>query len=327
MFVSQRASRCVALPVFLVALTGWLASARAEEAKRLEKEPAKYVRYADDGQTGGKLETAAVTYRNADGATVRLVAAIHIGEHSYFDNLNKSFENDDAVLYELVKDKDARLPKPGEPRKQDENAKANPIGDFQRMLKDVLNLDFQLDVIDYTKPNFVHADLDRETFEKMQAERGESFATLMLKQLMNAMNDPKAFEAAAGEQPSLKDLVKTLTRPDGERQVKIFIAKQMDQMEDMAAGLDGPDGSVILTERNKAAMKALSDTLAGGKKHVSVFYGAAHMPDLAKRLGAMGFEPVAIEWNAAWDLSIRPDQPSAVEKLLLEALDLLGSGE
>jgi hypothetical protein len=104
----------------------------------------------------------------------------------------------------------------------------------------------------------------------------------------------------------------------------------MGQMEDAAMGLNGPDGSVILTERNKAAMKVLSDTLAAAKdaaakpkKNIAIFYGAAHMPDMAERLAAIGFKPVAADWKMAWDLTIRQDQPSAVEEILMEAIKAL----
>ena len=55
-----------------------------------------------------------------------------------------------------------------------------------------LNLDYQLDDIDYTRPNFVHADLDAETFQQLQSERGESFAQLILTSLSKAMSDPSA---------------------------------------------------------------------------------------------------------------------------------------
>jgi len=58
------------------------------------------------------------------------------------------------------------------------------VSKLQRFLKDRLNLSFQLDEIDYSKPNFIHADLDAETFQQLQSERGESFATLMLSALM-----------------------------------------------------------------------------------------------------------------------------------------------
>jgi hypothetical protein len=278
--------------------------------------PAKYMRFTDDGHAGGKFETAAVTFKNKDGVTVRLVGAIHVGERAYYQALNKSFEGDDAVLYELVKAKDAGIPQPGQ-------QSDNPISQFQHMLKDVLNLDFQLDDIDYGKPNFVHADMDAETFAKMQRERGETFEMLMLKQVIKAFtqgdNDDKP---AAGQEPDsgkmVDTLIQVLTRPDMERQIKLAVAKQLDTIEVSAMGLDNPDGSVIVTERNKVALKVLEKTIEAGQKKISIFYGAAHMPDMTTRLKDMGFTPVKVEWNTAWDLTIRPDQPSGAEKLLKE---------
>ena len=295
------------------------------------KDPEKFVRFSDE-KGGGALETAVVTYKNDAGVEVRLVSAIHIGERAYFEGLAKDFEADDAVLYELVKEKDAPLPGPeAMRRKAAEGGADHPIAQLQRFLKDTLDLDYQLDVIDYTKPNFVHADMDREAFEKAQAERGESFETMMLQQLIAAMRKPQAdLLPAAGEDPEqmLKELVKLVTRPDMERQMKTFIAKQMDQMQDAAMGLDGPGGSVILTERNKAAVKVLEDTIKAGKKKISVFYGAAHMPDLAKRLREMGFKPAGeVKWKQAWDLRIRADAPSAIEQLLNEVIDGLDEPE
>jgi hypothetical protein len=314
------------LALIVVASAGFL---RAEDVK----EPAKYVRFTDE-KGGGRLETAVVTYTNDAGVELKLVSAIHIGERSYFEELAKDFEAQDAVLYELVKEKDAPLPAPGVIRRHAEDAEGGgggmqAVGDLQRFLKDTLNLEFQLDVIDYTKKNFIHADMDRAAFEQAQAERGESFETMMLQQLMAAMRRPvpEALPGAAGEDPDamLRDLVKLVTRPDMERQIKTIIAKQMDQMQDIAMGLDGPGGSVILTERNKAAVKVLDETLkAGDKKKISIFYGAAHMPDLAKRVREMGFKPAGpVEWKRAWDLTIRADQPSAIEDLLMGVLDAL----
>jgi hypothetical protein len=97
-------------------------------------------------------------------------------------------------------------------------------------------------------------------------------------------------------------------------------------MEEHALGLDGPGGSVILTERNKAAVRVLENVLKDGKRDIAIFYGAAHMPDLAERLKTMGFKPVATEWRMAWDLTIRYDEPSAVEKLLMELIRGMDDG-
>src|SRR5438105_4748423 len=79
------------------------ASAPATQPARFDE----FLRFVDNGATGSRLETADVTYQNKDGATVHLVAAVHIGEKSYFRSLAKTFESRDAVLYEMVKAKDA----------------------------------------------------------------------------------------------------------------------------------------------------------------------------------------------------------------------------
>ena len=276
----------------------------------------KFLRFAEGEHTGGRLETSIVTYRNEAGATVRLVGAVHIGEKSYYEGLNDTFRGDDAVLYEMVKPKDAGIPEPNQPAK-------SGIGKFQHFLKDTLNLDFQLDDVDYSRPNFVHADLDAETFEKMQAERGESMFTLMIRQMMDAMSKGDVTTGLASDDMA-GELITMFCRPDGERQVKLLLARHMGDIEKSAAGLDGPNGSVILSERNKAALKVLATTLAAGKKHISVFYGAAHMASMSDTLQKeMGFKPVSVEWRMAWDLAIRADRPSFIEGILRDGLKVL----
>jgi hypothetical protein len=279
-------------------------------------EPAKFIRYLDRGDAGAELDTADETFTNGRGVTVHLIAAVHVGEQSYYDNLNKSFAGYDAVLYELIKPRDAAPPGGAGAGEHSDSM----ISRFQLLLKNVLDLQFQLDVIDYTKPNFVHADLDRETFDKMEADRGESIFTLMLQQAIKEWSNPPP---GGVEDPSqqMEDLMTLLCMPDGRRQFKKLLAQEMDQMEFDAAGLGGPDGSVIVTERNKAALRALARTMARGKKNLAIFYGAAHMPDMSQRLEAMGFTPVRTDWRMAWDLTIRPNEPSFAQQLLNQMFD------
>jgi hypothetical protein len=308
------------LPVALIVLCGVSrAGAAPDEAGILlaapATQPAKtadFLRFVEDG-AGGRLETADMVLVNDKGVVVRLVSAVHIGEKSYYKSLDESFRARDAVLYEMIKPRDAEAPGPGV-------RSGSGVSDFQRMLKDTLNLSFQLDEIDYSRPNFVHADLDAETFAQKQQERGESMTTLMLKAMMKSMTNPPPDALAGNLDQTLEEVVRVICRPDGERQIKLFLARNMTQFENDALGLDGPGGSVILTERNKAAVEALEKSLQAGKRDIAIFYGAAHMPDLSKRLQQLGFKPVATEWRMAWDLNIRANEPSAIEKLLLELL-------
>jgi hypothetical protein len=275
----------------------------------------KYLRVVVD-PAASRLETGVVTFTNADGVKVDLIAAVHIGEKSYYQGLNKSFAQYDTVLYEMVKPKEAGAPQPGD-------GANSMIGQMQHTMKDLLALEFQLDEIDYKQANFVHADLDAETFARLQKERGETFPELMLKALQRALSNPQ--QAAPGKDAgqAFRELLQVLTRPDGERQIKLMLAQSMQDVEATAAGFAGPNGeSVIVTERNKKVIEVLKQTLAGGKKNIGIFYGAAHMPDLEKRMAELGFTPTKSEYRLAWDLKIRPDQPSAVEKLMDKLMEL-----
>lgn len=258
----------------------------------------KFLRFVE-GSSRSELQAAEVTYRNADGVSVRLVSAVHIGEEAFYQSIAKRFAKDDAVLYEMVKPRGMPAPRPGQ-------HSDHAVSQLQRFLKDKLNLAYQLDAIDYTRPNFVHADLDAETFEQLQSDRNESMASVMLQSMATALANPPP--DAGGD--SATQLLTMLAQPDPERQMKLILAQQFDNVEAAAMGLDGPNGSVILSERNKAAISVLNKTIANGKKQIAIFYGAAHMPDLARRIEQLGFKPVSTNWYMAWDVTIRKDEPS-----------------
>ena len=269
-----------------------------QAAPEEDADKTEFLRFTED-KTGGKLEAAIVTYRNADGVTVHLVAALHIGEKSYYEGLAKTFEGYDALLYEMVKPKDAPAPVRGQQA-------GGMVSAFQRFLKDVLELEFQLDAIDYSAPNFVHADLDVETFFKLQEERGESLLSLMLRSMMAQM--ARAGQPGAPAPITIFDILAAANSPDSARQYKLLFGRQFQDIEQQLAGLEGPNGSVLLTERNKAALRVLKETIEDGKKNIGIFYGAGHMHGIEDVLVAeMGFERVAIEWRLAWDMTAKPE--------------------
>ena len=60
------------------------------------------------------LQLAIVTYAprdNPDNLSVDLVGAVHIADRSYYEALNARFQEYDALLYELVVQEGAPLPK------------------------------------------------------------------------------------------------------------------------------------------------------------------------------------------------------------------------
>jgi hypothetical protein len=103
-----------------------------------------------------------------------------------------------------------------------------------------------------------------------------------------------------------------MNSPDSSRQYKLLLARQFGDVESQIADLEGPDGTVILTERNNAAIKVLRQSIADGKKNIGVFYGAAHMPGIEETLvNDMGFKRTGVEWRLAWDMTAKEPAPPA----------------
>ena len=84
------------------------------------------------------------------GVVVDLIGAVHVGDKAYYDELNKLFTEYDAVLYELVAPEGTRIPKDGRP-----SGSGHPVGALQNGLKSLLDLDHQLDRVDYIAKNLV----------------------------------------------------------------------------------------------------------------------------------------------------------------------------
>lgn len=81
----------------------------------------------------------------------------------------------------------------------------------------------------------------------------------------------------------------------------------------MLAGMDTEDGTVIVTERNIVALNVMQDQIKQGQKNLGIFYGAAHLPDMDKRMQDLGFKRIKSEWLTAWNLPPEPKHEEGVE--------------
>jgi hypothetical protein len=179
-------------------------------------------------------------------------------------------------------------------------------------MKSVLALQFQLDCVDYKKANFVHADMTPEEFASTMKERGESFTQMFLRMFGQSI----AMQSRDPGRSSDAQLLAALFASPEERarRLKLIMAEQFQDMEAATSVLDGPDGSTILTERNKAALRVLKSELAKGKKRIAIFYGAAHLADMEERLIAeFGLKRTGATWVTAWDLSGKPRENAAAK--------------
>jgi hypothetical protein len=260
----------------------------------------------DDNGEPASLDTSIVRYRETAAAAaaagrrvpaeVDLVGAVHLGSRSYYDTLDRLFSDYDAVLYELVAPDNARVPKPG--RKP-----SGAIGSAQQGLTKMLGLEFQLEQIDYTARNFVHADLSPKEFDAAMAKRGESWWTMFFKLMREGSARADRAQGKGGQDVGFGDLFGILFGNDREVRLRQIMAEQFTDMEVLTAAFGGEEGSSLITDRNAAAINVLRQQLARGNMKIAIFNGAAHMDDFDSRLrNDFQMEPFETDWLEAWDL-------------------------
>lgn len=291
----------------------------------LAQENSKFLRFVETGPQTGRVETAITSYQTAAGVQVDLVAAIHVADKAYYQTLNQRFPAYDAILYEMIKIKKPRPSTtkagPIPPKNREENrpnqASKNPrlagqmlAAQMQKAMQSLLKLQSQVEEIDYSPSNFVHADMDAATFARLQNQKKENFLTLMLQ---SALQERRMQLSGQARPPSLAEIFRVFSSGDSAHSLKWLFARQLDQVELMLSGIDrGADGkgSVIISERNQVALNVLDQQLRQPqKRNIAIFYGAAHMPDLEKHLRKRGFRKTNHQWIPAWNLQPKTAEP------------------
>ena len=272
--------------------------ATAENGKEAPGKPAdKYLRIhkSDKGEPQA-LQTAIVKYVGKKGSRysgkeVDLVGVVHIGQREYYKDLNEKLGKYDSVLYELVAPDGTRI------KPEDLKKSRSVIGSMQSGMKDMLNLEYQLELIDYLAENFRHADMSPEEFAKDLERRDDS----VVKMVARMMGAGLANQSSGGDAGMLFALLSS----DRSKRLKQTMAKQLADAGSMTVGMNDANGeNTIIKGRNAKAFSVLKDELSGDSKRVAVFYGAGHLPDMAQRLEE-DFDMVEREttWLDAWDLT------------------------
>src|SRR6266850_7237529 len=139
--------------------------------------PAPYVRASNAESNVLELQIAARRFVpiRGKGPAVWLTGVSHIGSSNYFAKLQRHLNAQTLVLFEGVGEhsQDFAKKKPSDsPGNTNATANAGGAG-LQSSLANSLGLVFQLDTIDYDRPNFRHSDLSiREIRELLAEPRG-----------------------------------------------------------------------------------------------------------------------------------------------------------
>ncbi|PQO34324.1 hypothetical protein DTL21_12395 [Bremerella cremea] len=278
--------------LWMLVLSMLLASGSQTEAAEKSNGP-EFVRVKknDSGQPAA-LQTAIAHYQAKDGSKLKvdLIGAVHVGEDSYYKELNKRFKAYDAVMYELVAPEGTRVPAGGA-------GHSSPVSGLQNGMKDMLELEFQLEKVDYSPENFIHADMSPEEFAKDMEERGDS----ILGMFARAMGQGLVQQSKGGSTDAA--IMMALFSSDRAKKLRRVFASQISDMDSQMRAIEGKNGSTIISQRNAKAFEVMGREIKNGKEKIAVFYGAGHLEDMHKRLlDDFGMELKSVEYLDAWDL-------------------------
>jgi hypothetical protein len=243
------------------------------------------------------MQTAIVRYQGKPdskyaGQAVDLVGVVHIGEADYYEDLDDRLSKYDVVLYELVAPDGTRF------KPEDLKNRRSILSSMQSGMKEMLNLEYQLEKIDYMSENFRHADMSPDEFAKDMERRGDSIWKMVARMMGAGL-------ASSGSNGGDAGLLLAMVSGSRSKMMKQTMARQLVEMEYITAGMDDKNGeNTIIKGRNIKAFKVLREELEKGKKNVAVFYGAGHLMDMADKLETE-FDMIEQEttWLNAWDLT------------------------
>lgn len=240
------------------------------------------------------LQVAIVSYGLPGNRKLRidLVSAVHIGDRAYYADLNRRFESYDALLYELIAPKDAVITR-------DDNQSKSVLSSTQLAMKNLLDLSFQLDEIDYGARNFVHADFSPKELSQSMHERGESLYVYFWRIFYASMNQYAKDPLGLNEMQKLSSML--TSRSDNA--FKVMLAYELVDLDAYSEILGDDADSAVIGARNQRAIDVLREQLLDGAERVAIFYGVAHMPDMEQRLlQQLGLVYLDTTWVDAWRL-------------------------
>lgn len=241
-------------------------------------------------------------FRADDGETrpvsVDLIGAVHLGERAYYERLNAEFKEYETVVFELVANegfdpKDLAAAK--EAKKQ--AGPASPLDAIpllQQSLADALGFVNQTDGVDYAAPNFKRGDANADDFLVRFTTGGDIpnyFANSAFDSLLSS--DSGRVEGWALVYLLAKNKRLALRRFFADELARTELASKPDEKE-----------TAVIHFRNEIAVDVAKKELAAGKTKIAVFYGAAHLDDLARRIEKTLDAPRRAEprWITAWSM-------------------------
>ncbi len=272
--------------------------------------PTAFTRFRQLTRLEANLESSVTRYRHPGSKqVVALVAAIHIGDPSYYHELQAELDRYDLVLFE-------RIGKVGE-EPEDRREIFTLFAELQHEISKLLEFAHQADGIDYTRGNLRHSDMSLREFEQaLEESAGPQIIPLLDDRAARWIAPIFRFGMAMTKEMSKSD-------PHFANRMRWQLGSLLGKLDRVALELQigdiaNPD-DVIIGLRNAYAWEIFQRSLSEGFQRTAVFYGAAHMPDFERRLLESGWVRVEQTWIPAWHIPV-PAAPEAPEESAQPAL-------
>jgi len=291
--------------------------ASREHARPLPEPPKSYVRIRQEITNKTEFQVALRKFipGKGPGPSIWLVGVSHLGATEYFTQLQSELDLKTLVLFEGIsasRQHPTRLNSASEVRVEREPGGAHASGaeGLQPALAKALGLRFQLEAIDYSRPNFQNSDLSIPELRQLLADQPKTAddqgASREFEALLQAMQGQSLFNALLRVA-----LPFVATSPGLQGVAKLALIEILGQIDGNPAKIPGlPESDkqlmdVLLEHRNQQVMVDLQKELPHLQKQdsVAILYGVAHMPDLEQRLETrLHYRPVETSWLTAFDV-------------------------
>lgn len=254
------------------------------------------------------MQTGSRTFQRAGSPDIDLVGVVHVAEKDYYRRIQARLGRADVVLYEGVANKDGAA-----------SEVATGKTAYGRLASS-LGLVVQQPGIDYSPRSFRRCDLTVEEMEALldgEIARGGPDAAAAREARTELANVGTALHGRSWTLNAALGIVRL--SPALQAHMRLMLAG-------VGSGASGENEmsqrlqKLIQEDRNRHVAAELQKLLhrERGHRRVAIFYGAAHMPDLERRLRSMGYQakgPMA--WEAAvhahpYAAGISPDEVKEV---------------
>ncbi len=304
---------------------------------------------------------------NGTGPVVWLAAVSHIGESNYYAAVQKHLDAQTLVLFEGVKpglmtnaapakktsaDVDAKsaTPKhenpPAKNSKPDNksskdgdaastdakssSAKHGKTSSLQHTLAESLGLMFQLEAIDYDRPNFRNSDLTITEVQQLIEDDDDAKPGADKKKNETFQRLLKAMDGSSVLGAILQGGIKLIgTSPKLQGMTRLALIETLGALRGDPSQMRGlPQDMqtlvrVLIHSRNTAVLKDLRAEMEKPQppKSVSIFYGAGHMEEMEQRLRReFKYAPAETVWLPAFSVNLEKSELSKLEAELIRGM-------